>query len=55
MLQMADGVGDVLVDDLEGCAEAIVGLLTDRRHAEALARESARRDPVCRMAIAPAA
>lgn len=92
-LQMADGVGGVLVDDVEGCAEAIVGLLADRRQAEALADagrerarqhfllprlilnelslmldlarerpispvpvgESARRDPVCGMAIEPGA
>jgi len=37
-LQMADGVGGVLVDDVEGCAEAIAGLLSDRDRAEALAR-----------------
>jgi trehalose synthase len=37
-LQMADGVGGVLVDDVEGCAEAIVRLLGDRQLAEELAR-----------------
>lgn len=44
-LQMADGAGGLLVDDVEGCAEAIVRLLADRRLAEELAgagRERAR-------------
>lgn len=37
-LQMADGVGGLLVDDIEGCAEAIVALLSDRPRAQALAQ-----------------
>ena len=44
-LQMADGVGGLLVDDVEACAEAILELLADRQRAEALAqagRERAR-------------
>ncbi|GAA5152223.1 MULTISPECIES: glycosyltransferase [Amycolatopsis] len=36
-LQIADGVGGVLVDSVAGCAEAITGLLTDRPRAAALA------------------
>lgn len=45
-LQMADGVGGALVDDVAGCAEAIVALLGDPEHAAAVAdagRERARR------------
>jgi trehalose synthase len=44
-LQMADGVGGLLINDVEGCAEAIVRLLGDRTLAEQLAgagRERAR-------------
>lgn len=36
-LQMADDVGGLLVDDVDGCAAAIVGLLSDRQRAETLA------------------
>jgi trehalose synthase len=35
-LQMADGVGGLLVDSIEGCADAIVELLLNRDRAEAL-------------------
>jgi trehalose synthase len=35
-LQMADGVGGVLVDSVEDCARAIVSLLRDRAHAREL-------------------
>jgi trehalose synthase len=37
-LQMADGVGGVLVDDVEGCARAIVMLLGDPQRARAHGR-----------------
>ena len=37
-LQMADGVGGVLVDDIESCARAIESLLSDPEHATHLAQ-----------------
>jgi len=37
-LQMADGVGGVLVDDTDGCAAGILRLLRDPAHAAELAR-----------------
>ena len=37
-LQMADGVGGVLVDDVESCAQAIVALLGNPEHATHLAQ-----------------
>jgi trehalose synthase len=42
-LQMADGVGGMLVDDVEGCAAAIVRLLADRRLAADLSTAGHRR------------
>ncbi|MBK5219619.1 MAG: glycosyltransferase [Thermoleophilia bacterium] len=42
-LQMADGVGGALVDDVGECAEAIVRLLADRHEAEALAEAGRKR------------
>lgn len=42
-LQMADGVGGMLVDDVEGCAAAIVELLSDRGRADELARSGRER------------
>ena len=45
-LQMADGVGGLLVDSVEECGEAIAALLDDRARAEELAargRERVRR------------
>jgi len=44
-LQMSDGVGGVLVDDIEGCATAILGLLRDperRRELGELGRQRVR-------------
>ena len=35
-LQMADGAGGVLVDDVDGCAKAIVNLLGNEQHAREL-------------------
>ena len=37
-LQMADGAGGMLVDDIESCAQAIVALLRDPEHAKYLAQ-----------------
>lgn len=42
-LQMADGTGGVLVDDVEGCARALVSLLRDREHARELGRSGRER------------
>lgn len=42
-LQMADGVGGVLVDDVEACAAAIVGLLRDPSRARQLGASGKRR------------
>jgi trehalose synthase len=42
-LQMADGVGGVLVDDVEGCAAAIVTLLSDPNRARPLGASGKRR------------
>ncbi|HEU5348509.1 MAG TPA: glycosyltransferase [Ktedonobacterales bacterium] len=42
-LQMADGVGGVLVDDIESCARAIVTFLGDPDHAEELAQRGQER------------
>ena len=33
---MADGTGGILVDDVEGCANALIALLTDEHRARAL-------------------
>lgn len=42
-LQAADGVGGVLVDGVEACAEAIVGLVGDRERARELGRRGRER------------
>lgn len=42
-LQMADGVGGLLVDTIEECAEAIIDLLQDRPRADELARQGRER------------
>lgn len=42
-LQMPEGVGGVLVDSVEECAEALVGLLRDRELADALGRSGRER------------
>jgi trehalose synthase len=50
-LQMADGVGGVLIDTVEECAAAILGLLTDRERAVELGR--AGRDRVRQQFLIP--
>ena len=42
-LQMADGAGGLLVDDVAGCASAIVELVADRARGEELARAGSER------------
>jgi trehalose synthase len=42
-LQMADGTGGLLVDDVPGCARAIVELVTDRARAKELAHAGSER------------